>query len=126
MKRDILSEERVHPSIREKRANYHAEVVDRAKRAVAEHDVVVLGMKMNPFPRRARRLLEQNGVPFTYLEWGSYLSAWHPRLAIKLWSGWPTFPQIFVKGTLIGGASDLEKLVQTGELNQLLSVPRQS
>ena len=31
------------------------------------------------------------------------------RLAIKMWSGWPTYPQIFIKGTLVGGASDLKK-----------------
>jgi hypothetical protein len=37
-------------------------------------------------------------VAHTYLEYGSYFSKWKERLAIKLWSGWPTFPQVFVDG----------------------------
>jgi monothiol glutaredoxin len=36
------------------------------------------------------------------------MGGWKKRLAIKLWTGWPTFPQIFHKGVLIGGAKDLE------------------
>ena len=38
------------------------------------------------------------------------------RLALKMWTGWPTFPMVFVKGVLIGGASDLAKLIESGEL----------
>jgi len=107
---------RVHPAIRERMASYHQDVVDRVKRAVTSHDVVVVGMEQNPFPRKARRLLAQEGITYEYLEWGSYFSQWKPRLAIKLWSGWPTFPQIFVKGTLIGGYADLQRLMANGEL----------
>lgn len=105
-------------------ATYHQDVVAEVKRAVDEHDVVVVGMKVNPFPGKARRLLESRQIPYKYLEWGSYVSKWKPRLAIKLWSGWPTFPQIFVKGTLIGGYADLQRLIASGEIAQLLSTPR--
>jgi monothiol glutaredoxin len=35
-------------------------------------------------------------------------------------SGWPTIPQVFVKGELVGGADITEELAQTGELEQLL------
>jgi len=52
---------------------------------------------------------------------GSYLSQWRRRNALKMWTGWPTFPMIFVRGTLIGGASDLERLVTSGELKALLA-----
>jgi len=38
-----------------------------------------------------------------------------------MWTGWPTFPMIFVKGTLVGGAVDLEKLIASGELATLLT-----
>jgi glutaredoxin-related protein len=38
----------------------------------------------------------------------------HP--ALKRWTGWPTIPMVFVKGVLIGGASDLAKLIESGEL----------
>jgi glutaredoxin-related protein len=33
-----------------------------------------------------------------------------------MWTGWPTLPMVFVKGVLIGGASDLEAMLERGEL----------
>lgn len=124
MQRLLLPQARVHTAIQARMANYHQSVVDRVKQAIAAHDVVVVGMRLNPFPRKARRLLDSHGIAYEYLEWGSYLSQWKPRLAIKLWSGWPTFPQIFVRGTLIGGFSDLQRLIASGEFAQLLVAPR--
>ena len=38
-----------------------------------------------------------------------------------MWSGWQTFPMVFVKGVLIGGADDLEKLIASGELARMLA-----
>jgi glutaredoxin-related protein len=38
-----------------------------------------------------------------------------------MWTGWPTFPMVFVKGTLIGGAQEVEKLIASGELQRLLA-----
>jgi glutaredoxin-related protein len=35
-----------------------------------------------------------------------------------MWTGWPSFPMVFVKGVLVGGAQDLEKLLQRGELRK--------
>src|SRR5437762_3404560 len=46
----------------------------------------------------------------------NYLDELRGRLALKMWTGWPTFPMVFVKGVLIGGASDLAKLIESGEL----------
>jgi monothiol glutaredoxin len=121
MGRSILDEEHIHPAIRAKVAGNHADIVQEVQQAIAAQPVVVVGMAMNPFPRKARRLLEAAGVAFRYLEYGSYLSEWHPRLALKMWTGWPTFPMVFVKGVLVGGASDLEKLIASGELKRLLA-----
>ena len=45
---------------------------------------------------------------------------WKERLAIKMWSGWPTFPQIFVKGVLIGGNQELEACLKDGTLQKIL------
>ena len=45
---------------------------------------------------------------------------WRRRLALKMWAGWPTFPMVFVKGVLVGGATDLEKLVASGELKEMV------
>ena len=38
-----------------------------------------------------------------------------------MWSGWPTFPMVFVKGVLVGGAADLDQLIASGELQRLLA-----
>jgi glutaredoxin-related protein len=118
--RRILEETRIHPAIRDKLAGYRADIVKEVEEAVAANPIVVVGMRQNPFPRKARKLLDGAGLPYQYLEYGSYLKDWRRRLALKLWAGWPTFPMVFVKGMLVGGASDLEKLIASGELNRLL------
>ena len=124
MPRRILEESRIHPSIRERVGDYRREILDEVEAAVGREDIVVVGMAMNPFVRKARRLLDSAGLRHTYLEYGSYLSDWRRRNALKMWTGWPTLPMVFVKGTLIGGAADLERLVANGELNALRGTDR--
>lgn len=121
MPRSVLAESRIHPAIRERIANLHADIVVEVERAVAEHAVVVVGMAQNPFPRRARRLLEAAGIAHRYLAYGSYLSQWRRRNALKMWTGWPTFPMVFVRGTLVGGAAEVERLLASGELHGMLA-----
>jgi monothiol glutaredoxin len=120
MTRAILPEARIDPTIREKIATHHRDIVDEVEAAAAAHDVLVVGMKQNPFPRRARKALRTHGVPFHYLEYGSYLSTWRRRNALKMWTGWPTFPMVFIKGVLVGGFGDLEELIKSGELDRRL------
>lgn len=114
MARSILEESRIHPAIREKVASFHVDIVKEVEAAIAANDIVVVGMGINPFPRKARRILDAAKLPYKYLGYGSYLGEWRPRSALKMWTGWPTFPMVFVKGVLVGGASDLERLVQSG------------
>lgn len=120
MQRLILEETRVHPAIREKIASNHRDIVEEVVKAVDQHDIVVVGMAQNPMPKKARKLLDEAGLVYQYLEYGSYLNTWRRRNALKMWTGWPTFPMIFIKRQLIGGAEDLEKLIQAGELKTLL------
>lgn len=120
MTRAVLPEDKIHPAVRDVISSNHRDIVDEVQRALTKNDVVVVGMAQNPAPKKARRLLTEAGVPFEYLEYGSYLNTWRRRNALKMWTGWPTFPMIFVKGTLVGGASDLQKLIDSGELRQLL------
>jgi monothiol glutaredoxin len=120
MPRHILDEKNIHPAIREKIANNHRDIVEEVQAAVRENDVVVVGMAQNPNPGRAKKLLKNKGIPFKYLTYGSYLGLWRRRNALKMWTGWPTFPMVFVKGTLIGGADDLERLDASGELAKML------
>ena len=46
------------------------------------------------------------------------------RAGIKAYSNWPTIPQLYVKGELIGGADIVRELYQTGELQTLLDAAR--
>ena len=109
-----------HPAIAEKQSNYNADLVEEVAQAVASEKVVVVGVAWLQPGKRARELLDAEKVPYRYLEYGSYLKGWRRRLALKMWVNWPTFPHIFVKGTFIGGASDLKKLIESGELKTLL------
>jgi monothiol glutaredoxin len=120
MPRPTLDEARIHPAIRDQVANRHADIVHNVQAATLSNPVLVVGMGGNPHCRRARRLLGEAGIAFHYLSYGSYLSEWKPRLALKAWSGWPTFPMVFVKGNLVGGADDLARLIQSSEIKRLL------
>ena len=110
----------IAPTALDKMKGFHADTIAEVEKAIAAHDVVVVGMAQNPFVKKARKALEEANIPFHYLEYGSYLSEWKPRLAIKLWSGWPTFPQVFVKGELLGGEELTKAAIASGELKARL------
>lgn len=120
MPRQVLDEPSLHPAIRDKVANLNADIVHNVQAAAASNPVLVVGMAFSPPSRDARKALATAGVPFHYLQYGSYLGQWRRRNALKMWTGWPTFPMVFVKGQLIGGANDLRRLIESGELKRLL------
>jgi monothiol glutaredoxin len=117
MPRITLEEAKIHPAVRDQVADYQSDAIQQVQAVVASDNIVVVGMRQNPFPKKARKILDAAGYAYTYLEFGSYFGGWKRRLALKMWTGWPTFPMVFVRGTLIGGASDLKRLVERGELN---------
>lgn len=120
MSRPVLDESRLHPAIRERVAGFNAGILGEVQAAIAAHAVVVVGMTQNPYPKKARRLLDTQKIAYKYLEYGSYFKDWQRRLALKMWTGWPTLPMVFVKGTLIGGADNLQALIDSGELAGML------
>ncbi len=121
MPRPTLDEAQIHPAIRDKVENLHADIVHNVRSAAASNPVLVVGMAGNPHCRRARKALAAAEVAHQYLEYGSYFSEWQPRGALKMWTGWPTFPMVFVKGVLVGGADNLNRLIASGELRRLLA-----
>ena len=123
MPRQVLDETRMHPEVRERIANWHADIVHNVQAAATSNPVLVVGMAQNPFCRRARQSLAAANQPHQYLEYGSYFSQWRPRGALKMWTGWPTFSMVFVRGGLVGGAHELAKLIDSGELKRLLGEP---
>jgi len=116
--RDILPDSKLDSAALKAIEGFHSETVAEVKAAVAKNKIVVVGMAQNPVVKKARKLLDQGGFEFKYLEYGSYTSKWKPRLAIKLWSGWPTFPQVFVEGVLIGGCAELSVLLDGGKIKK--------
>jgi len=120
MPRQILDEAHIHPAIRERIATYRSDVIGEVQGALAAHPLVVVGMRQNPFPKKARSLLDRQKIAYHYLEFGSYLAEWKRRGALRMWTGWPTFPMVFVKGTLIGGFDDLKRTLESGELAKML------
>ncbi len=85
---------------------------------------VVLYMKGTPdfpqcgFSAAAVRTLEACGASFGYV---NIFEDPELREALKRYSNWPTFPQLYVNGELVGGSDILTEMFQKGELQQLLA-----
>lgn len=87
-------------------------------------DRVVLYMKGNPqqplcgFSARAVQLLNACGVKFSTFD---VLADAEVRQGVKEYSNWPTFPQLYVDGELVGGCDIMTELYQKGELQKLVA-----
>ena len=90
---------------------------------VIENEPVAVFMKGTPQfimcgnSDRALRALREAGAPVTGVD---VLADPSIRQELSAISGWPTIPQVFVKGELIGGADITEELAASGELTRVL------
>jgi monothiol glutaredoxin len=90
---------------------------------VIENEPVALFMKGTPQfvmcgnSDRALRALREAGAPVTAV---NILPDPAIRQELQELSGWPTIPQVFVKGELVGGADITQELAETGELRRIL------
>jgi monothiol glutaredoxin len=90
---------------------------------VIDGEPVALFMKGTPEmvmcgnSRRALEALRQAGAPVTTVD---ILPDPAIRQELSALSGWPTIPQVFVRGELVGGADIVEELAETGELERTL------
>ena len=91
---------------------------------VIENEPVALFMKGTPDlvmcgnSQRAIDALRSAGAPFTAVD---VLPHPHIRQELSALSGWPTIPQVFIKGELVGGADIAEELAASGELEHKLT-----
>jgi monothiol glutaredoxin len=91
---------------------------------VIENEPVALFMKGTPSfvmcgnSSRALEALRAAGAPVTAVD---ILPDPRFRQELSAVSGWPTIPQVFVKGELVGGADIVEELAATGELERKLT-----
>lgn len=98
------------------------ETVDVIKDQITSNSVL-LYMKGTPqfpqcgFSARAVEALMSVGKPFAYV---NILE--HPDIRAELpkYANWPTFPQLWVKGELVGGSDIILEMAQQGELNGLI------
>jgi monothiol glutaredoxin len=101
------------------------ELKQKVEQAIAENPILLL-MKGTPdmprcgFSMRVVNVLEQIGVEYGAID---VLPALQPlREVTTEIADWQTFPQLYVKGELVGGADIVEEMLDTGELAQLLDV----
>jgi monothiol glutaredoxin len=91
---------------------------------IMQTEDVVLFMKGTPQfvmcgnSQRALAALRRAGAPVTAVD---ILPDPRIRQELSALSGWPTIPQVFVRGELIGGADIVEELAETGELERTLA-----
>ena len=98
------------------------EVLDTIKEQVEEHNIL-LYMKGSPdqpqcgFSAQASQALMACGEKFAFVD---ILSNPDIRTNLPTFSNWPTFPQLFVKGELVGGCDIFVEMHQSGELQPLI------
>lgn len=95
---------------------------EQFKKDISSNDVVVYmkGSQKMPqcgFSAAVVAVFQNLGVPFHDV---NVLADEGVRTHLKEFSDWPTFPQIFVKGELIGGCDIVREMYSSGELQQLL------
>ncbi len=114
--RDVLSPVKVAAAAAVQIQAFHRDFVEQVQAAVARDHVVVVGMGQNPHVTRAKKALKAAHIPFTSIDHGNYVYGYHRRLAVKMWTGFPTFPQVFVDGVLIGGCRELLQMLSAGQV----------
>ncbi|HEX7816070.1 Grx4 family monothiol glutaredoxin [Dyella sp.] len=99
------------------------DVNERIKAVLAEH-AIVLFMKGTPqfpmcgFSSRAALALKQAGADFHTV---NVLAEPEMRAALPHYANWPTFPQLFIQGELMGGCDIIEDLKNAGELERMVA-----
>ncbi|WP_266169858.1 Grx4 family monothiol glutaredoxin [Dyella subtropica] len=98
------------------------DVNERIKAVLAEHPIVLF-MKGTPqfpmcgFSSRAAQALKKAGADFHAV---NVLADPEVRAALPHYANWPTFPQLFIQGELIGGCDIVEDLMASGELARMV------
>lgn len=98
------------------------ETIDKIKKQIADHPIL-LYMKGSPklpqcgFSARAVQCIDACGVDFSYVD---VLANPDIRQALPHYADWPTFPQLYVKGELIGGSDIIVEMYEQGELESIL------
>lgn len=99
------------------------ETLDKIKEQLSDN-TVLLYMKGSPklpscgFSSQASQALMQCGQPFAYVD---ILQNPDIRAELPKYANWPTFPQLWVEGELVGGCDIILEMFQQGELQPLIT-----
>ncbi len=102
------------------------ETLERIKQQIAENEILIY-MKGSPklpmcgFSAQAVQALMQCGEEFAYVD---ILENPDIRAELPGYANWPTFPQLWVNGELIGGCDIILEMFQKGELQELIKGAR--
>lgn len=99
------------------------DTIERIKQQISQSPILLYmkGSPVNPqcgFSARASQALQACGVSFAHVD---ILANPDIRQELPKYANWPTFPQLYVKGELIGGCDIILEMYQTGELQRLLA-----
>ena len=98
------------------------DVQESIKNVIEENNVIIF-MKGSPeapqcgFSMRTSEALKACNADFAYID---ILAEPEVRAGLPQYSNWPTFPQLFVKGELVGGCDIVMDLFQKGELQTMI------
>ena len=105
------------------------DIQDQIAQQIADHPILIY-MKGSPdqprcgFSAQASQALMACGKPFAFID---ILSNPEIRAQLPQYSEWPTFPQLFVQGELVGGCDIITEMHQSGELQTLINeVPEEA
>ena len=99
-------------------------IKETIEKAITDNNIVLF-MKGTPdapqcgFSMQVSTILKKLGVDFTGV---NVLENQYLREGIKVYSDWPTIPQLYVKGEFIGGCDIVREMYQDGELQTLLGI----
>jgi len=99
-----------------------AEVIDRIQSSITRNKITIFMKGTRHFPQcgfsaATVAVFEELGVPFETVD---VLADPELRDAIKVYSSWPTIPQVYVNGQFLGGCDIIRELHETGELRGLI------
>lgn len=105
-----------------KTRGYQMETLEKIKQQIADNDIL-LYMKGSPeaphcgFSARAVQLLDACGEAYATVD---VLQNPDIRQALPEYANWPTFPQLYIKGELIGGSDIIAELYEQGDLQKMI------
>ena len=98
-------------------------IQETIKQQVTENNIIIYmkgnaQMPMCGFSARAVQILKDCGAKFAAVD---VLQSEEIRQGIKVYSNWPTIPQLYIKGEFIGGSDIMSEMYESGELQTLIN-----